>query len=128
MSRLRVLYAPRDIAGQPGEWAAALRREGVDAQVWSFGEPAFGLRPDRVWDQDRLLADPLYRWQALDEAVKSFDVFHFQYGRGLIDAREPVLPELWDLPLLRSLGKRVYMHWHGSDVRLPSVHAEREPD
>ena len=38
------------------------------------------------------------------------------------------MPELWDLPLLRSLGKRVYMHWHGSDVRLPSVHAEREPD
>lgn len=128
MSKLRVLYAPRDIAGQPSEWAAALRRQGVDAQVWSFGEAAFGLRPDRVWDQDRLLADPLYRWQVLDEAVRSFDVFHFQYGRGLIDAKEPVLPELWDLPLLRSLGKRVYMHWHGSDVRLPSVHVQREPD
>jgi glycosyltransferase involved in cell wall biosynthesis len=128
MTKLRVLYAPRDIAGQPSEWAAALRREGVDAQVWSYGEPAFGLRSDRVWYQDRLLADPLYRWQALDEAVRGFDVLHFQYGRSLIDAREPVLPELWDLPLLRSLGKRVYMHWHGSDVRLPSVHAEREPD
>lgn len=128
MSKLRVLYAPRDIAGQPSEWAAALRRQGVDAQVWSFGEAAFGLRPDRTWDQDRLLADPLYRWQVLDEAVRSFDVFHFQYGRGLLDAKEPVLPELWDLPLLRSLGKRVYMHWHGSDVRLPSVHAQREPD
>jgi glycosyltransferase involved in cell wall biosynthesis len=128
MSKLRVLFAPRDIAGQPSEWAAALRRDGVDARVWSFGEPAFGLRPDRVWDQDRLLADPLYRWQVLDEAIKGFDVFHFQYGRSLIDAREPGLPELWDLPLLRSLGKRVYMHWHGSDVRLPSVHAEREPD
>lgn len=128
MSKLRVLYAPRDIAGQPSEWAAALRKQGVDAQVWSFGEAAFGLRPDRTWDQDRLLADPLYRWQVLDEAVRTFDVFHFQYGRGLVDAKEPVLPELWDLPLLRSLGKRVYMHWHGSDVRLPSVHAQREPD
>ncbi|WP_194908919.1 hypothetical protein [Catenulispora rubra] len=128
MSKLRVLYAPRDIAGQPSEWAEALRAQGVEAQVWSFGEPAFGLRPDREWDQDRLLADPMYRWQALDEAVRGFDVFHLQYGRGLLDAKEPVLPELWDLPLLRSLGKRVYMHWHGSDVRLPSVHAEREPD
>jgi glycosyltransferase involved in cell wall biosynthesis len=128
VSKLRVLYAPRDIAGQPSEWAATLRRKGVDAQVWSFGEPAFGLRPDRVWDQDRLLAEPDYRWQVLDEAVRGFDVFHFQYGRGLIDAHEPVMPEMWDLPLLRSLNKRVYMHWHGSDVRLPSIHAEREPD
>ena len=25
MSKLRVLYAPRDIAGQPSEWAKALR-------------------------------------------------------------------------------------------------------
>src|SRR5260221_3696816 len=30
--------------------------------------------------------------------------------------------------LLLDNKKRVYMHWHGSDVRLPSVHAEREPD
>ena len=127
-SKLRVLYAPRNIAGQPTEWAAALRREGVDAKVWSYGDAAFGLPVDREWDQDRLLADPMYRWQALDEAVRGFDVFHFQYGRSLIDAHEPVMPELWDLPLLRSLGKRVYMHWHGSDVRLPSVHAEREAD
>ena len=124
----RVLYAPRNIAGQPSEWAAALRKRGVDAQVWSYGDTAFGIAVDREWDSDRLLADPEYRWRALDEAVKSFDVFHFQYGRSLIDAHEPVLPQLWDIPLLRSLGKRVYMHWHGSDVRLPSAHAEREPD
>jgi hypothetical protein len=39
-----------------------------------------------------------------------------------------VLPALWDLPLLKFLGKRVLMHYRGSDVRLPSVHKEREPD
>src|SRR5260221_2900417 len=30
--------------------------------------------------------------------------------------------------LLLDNKKHLYMHWHGSDVRLPSVHAEREPD
>ena len=129
MSRLRVLFAPRNIAAQPLEWATALRAAGHHAQVWSFGETAFGLPVDRVWDADRLLADPAYRWQVLTEAVDSFDVLHFQYGRSLLNAHEPTLPELWDLPLLRSLGKRVFMHWHGSDVRLRSLHMEREgPD
>lgn len=128
MSRPRVLYAPRNIAGQPSEWAAAVRPHGVHAQVWSFGEPAFGLPVDRVFDQDRLLADPMYRFGALADAVREFDVFHFQYGRSLLNPDEPDLPELWDLPLLRSLGKRVFMHWHGSDVRLRSAHMRREPD
>ncbi|MGW0661393.1 hypothetical protein [Streptodolium elevatio] len=128
MTSLRVLYAPRDIAGQPSTWARGMRALGVHAEVWSFGEPAFGIVPDRVWDADRLLAEPEYRWQVLDHAVRNFDVFHFQYGRSLLNAHEPLLPALWDLPLLRSLGKKVFMHWHGSDVRLRSVHMEREPD
>ncbi|MDI2132268.1 glycosyltransferase family protein [Yinghuangia seranimata] len=128
MTRLRVLYAPRDIAGQPSTWARGLRALGVHAEVWSFGEPAFGLVADRVWDADRLLADPAYRWEVLDRAVRGFDVVHLQYGRSLLNAHEPLLPALWDVPLLRSLGKKVFMHWHGSDVRLRSVHMEREPD
>jgi hypothetical protein len=125
---MRVLFAPRNISGQATEMAEAVRRQGHDAEVWSFGPPAFGFEADRVFDRDRLLTHPEYRWSMFDEAVKSFDVFHFMYGRSLLDPVDPVLPTMWDIPLLKFLGKRVVMHYRGSDVRLPSIHKQREPD
>lgn len=123
----RVLYAPRNIAGQAAEYAAAVRPLGFETEVWSYGDPAFDFGADRVLDRERLLTDPRHRWDVVDQAVRRFDVFHFQYGRSLLDPQAPGLPDLWDLPLLRSLGKRVLMHFRGSDVRLRSAHLEREP-
>ena len=124
--RKRVLFAPRNISGQASEYREAIRQFGWEGEVWSLGEPAFGFGADRVLDKARFVRDPAYRWDILDEAVESFDVFHLQYGRSLVNSNE-ALPELWDLPLLKSLGKKVLMHFRGSDVRLPSVHREREP-
>ena len=69
--------------------AAAVRRFGHQAEVWSYGEPAFGFPADRVVNTDRLVADPRYRWRILAEAVERFDVLHFMYGRSLIDPIDP---------------------------------------
>jgi hypothetical protein len=123
-----VLYAPRNISGQSTEYAEAIRGLGAHAEVWSYGEPAFGFACDFVADQERLLVDPGYRWHVFDRAVRHFDVFHLQYGRSLLNPEGVVLPDLWDVPLLKSLGKRVFMHWRGSDLRLKSMHVIREPE
>jgi hypothetical protein len=125
---MRILFAPRNISGQAQEMAEAVRVYGHEAEVWSFGSPAFGFGADRVFDKDRLLTHPDYRWSMFDEAVRRFDVFHFIYGRSLLDPVDPVLPPLWDLPVLKFLGKRVLMHFRGSDVRLASLHQQREAD
>lgn len=125
---LHVLYAPRNVSGQASEYAEAIRPFGLSGEVWSYGEPAFGFSADAMIDQDRLLADPNYRWKLFDHAVRTFDVFHFQYSRSLLNPEGVVLPELWDLPLLKSLGKRVVMHFRGSDVRRPTTHLAKEPD
>ena len=124
----RVLYAPRNISGQATEYVHAVRPYGFDGEVWSYGETAYDFPADRVVDTERLLTDPRARWDLFDEAVRSFDVFHLIYSRSLLDPLGHVLPELWDVPLLKSLGKRVVMHFRGSDVRRPSVHVEKEPD
>ncbi len=125
---MRILFAPRNISGQAEEMAAAARSYGHEAEVWSFGPPALGFGADREFDRDRLLTHPDYRWSMFDEAVRGFDVFHLIYGRSLLDPVDPVLPALWDLPVLKFLGKRVLMHFRGSDVRLPSIHQQRETD
>lgn len=108
--------------------AEAVRSAGHSADVWVFGESPFGISGARSFDKPRLLADPEYRWDMFDEAIRNFDVFHFMAGHSLLDAAEPTMPILWDLPLLRLLGKKVVMHFRGSEVRMPSIHLEREPD
>jgi hypothetical protein len=128
MSALRILYAPRNIAGQAEMYARAVRARGHHAEVWSFGPPAFGFDADRVIDPGRFQADAGHRWEILDDAVRRFDVLHFQYGRSLLLPQLPPLPPLAELPLLASLNKKLVMNFRGSDVRLRSIHIEREPD
>ncbi len=127
MSRPRVLYAPRNISGQASAYVDAVRDRGFDGEVWSYGPTAFGFSADRVFDKVDLKTDPDLRVRTFVEAATEFDIFHFQYGRSLLDARDVTVPDLWDVPVLKSLGKRVFMHWRGSDVRLRSMHLEREP-
>jgi hypothetical protein len=124
----RVLFAPRNISGQASEYVAAIRPFGFDGEVWSYGATAFDFGADRILDTERLLTDPSHRWDVFDAAVRRFDIFHFQYSRSLLTPQSYVLPQLWDLPLLKSLGKRVIMHFRGTDVRRRSDHLRREQD
>jgi len=125
---VRVLYAPRNISGQASEYARAVAPLGIDAEVWSYGETAYGFHADRVIDEQRIITDPRFRWKLLKYAIDNYDVFHFQYSRSLLETIDVTLPELWDIPFLKSLGKRVFMHFRGSDVRLRSIHTQREAD
>lgn len=47
--------------------------------------------------------------------IKKYDVFHFHFGHSL-------LPKNIDLWLLRKLNKKVYMEYHGSELRRKSVY------
>jgi hypothetical protein len=53
----------------------------------------------------------------LAKAARQYDVFHFNFGQAMLPA-----PGGWgvDLPLLRALGKRVFMTFQGCDARQTS--------
>lgn len=121
---LRILHAPRNIAGQGSDIVSALRRLGHHAELWEDSPDVFGRPSDRVLALDR--ADGRPTWEAIGDVVERFDIVHFHFGHTLVP-RNGVLPPYWDVPLLRSLGLRLYFTFHGSDIRMGRIHAEINP-
>jgi len=123
---MRILHAPNNIANQAGYVADALRALGHDVEVWEFSPSAFAFPYDRAVDiSDR---NPIAIWEAFDEAVRRFDIFHFHFGRSFFSfpwAGMP--PPFWDLPILKMLGKKVFFTFHGSDCRIRRIHEEVNP-
>ncbi len=122
---LRILHAPRNIAGQPGDTAAALRRMGHHVELWIETPDRFGRPADRVLGYDAY--EPALVFRAIRDAIDGFDILHFHFARSLVPTLGSQLPPLWDLPLYRALGLRVYFTFHGSDIRLDRLHREVNP-
>jgi len=114
---MRILHVPLNIANQPGYLARAQRRMGHEAEVWEFGDNAFGFTNDRRIDI--YARDPRLIWEAFSDAVQRFDIFHFNFARSFFSYPWPIgpVPAYWDLPILRSLGKKVFFTFHGTDCR-----------
>ena len=118
---MRILQAPYNIANVAWGTALGLRGLGHDAEVWQVEPNKFSFPCDRTFPF------PPPDWRSLvkliEEALDSFDAYHFHYGGSLVPRQRGSLPALWDLPLYRNAGKRVAFTFHGSDVRLGSVYA-----
>jgi hypothetical protein len=111
---LRVLHAPVNIAGQPYALVKALRRQGLDAQLWVFKERPFVRGYDRSLHLERRrtgVAKWLVALRALVQAARDFDLFHYHTSVTLL------YPVHWDLPILRALGKKIVIQFWGSDLR-----------
>ncbi len=117
---LRVLHAPRNIAGQGSDIVAALRRAGHEAELWEDVPDPFGRGADRALELD--LRDARGTVDAIVEAARRFDVIHFHYGRTFVPWWG-ILPPYWDLPVLRGLGRKVFFTFHGTDARIEHLHA-----
>lgn len=125
--RPRVLIAPANFAGQGYRWARALDAAGVPTLAWQrslrdgFGYPADHADGSRAQGASR-------RWQrsVFDEVVDTVEAVVIEAGRPLFGAlfgHDPVL----EATALRDAGVRVATLWHGTDIRLPSVHRTDHP-
>jgi glycosyltransferase involved in cell wall biosynthesis len=116
---VRVLHAPVEVAGQLALSAAALRRAGVEATAYCEVHPFdYPVGPDVVPAVGR----PLRYVAQTARLVARHDVVHFHFAtsffresRGFFDAR------------LIARRKPVFVTFHGSDVRQPSLAAAASP-
>jgi glycosyltransferase involved in cell wall biosynthesis len=122
---MRILHAARNPANQAGIAVGALRRLGFEAEAWSYDDNVFDFPVDRAIDIRS--GDPTIFWRTFLEAIERFDVLHFHFGRTFFADSWGGVPPLWDLPIYRILGKRVFATWHGSDCRIRRIHVEQNP-
>lgn len=126
---VRLLVGPANFAGQGWAWARAAERHvtGVGATSFSFDDNAFSFPVDySVPVQMYALSK---RWQREQSRhIRS------EYTHVLIEAERPVFGTLHgstadgDIRALRKAGLQVALISHGSDVRIPSRHAQMYAD
>jgi glycosyltransferase involved in cell wall biosynthesis len=121
---MRILHAPSNIANQAWYAAQGLRALGYDVEVWEYGDARFGFPADRLIDTSA--RDENVIWEHFLEAIERFDVFHFHFARSLIPTWVRV-PFLWDVPMLRLLGKKIFFTFHGAECTVRRIHEQTNP-
>lgn len=113
---MRVLHAPVNIAGQASILAQAQRELGVKADVLVFDQNKFNYNCDVNLSLSgrTLIGKCIALTFNFIKCLFNYDVFHFHFGSSL-------LPCNLDLPVLRLFGKKVVMHYWGSDIRQSSI-------
>lgn len=103
-SRMRVLHAPIEIAGQIGVICGGLRKKGTFASGYNFFSTYLGYK-------DYLMNTDMFEMSGMFEAASQyFDLFHYHYGLS-------IFPNFRDIEILRKVGKPMVMHHWGNDVR-----------
>jgi len=110
---MRVLLAPKEIAGQSSILSKALRDLGVFARSINFAvENKYGYKLDYdlpLWKYPAIFRYPI-KILIFISSLFIFDTFHFHGG-------ESFFWRSLDLPILKLLGKKVVIHFHGSEIR-----------
>lgn len=137
---LRVLHCPWNVAGNPAGLARAERELGLESrsvQLTAGGRYQFDADHTLFPPGMPLAAQERFRWRLLWQAIREYDVIHFNFGESILMGRtcpglSPAGAGRWrdwlferywsffwmaDVPLLKRLGKGIVMTYQGDDAR-----------
>ena len=116
LARKKILLAPHEIGNQMQLLAEELRHRGFFATAATFSQEWYGYTndihlnlnhiPGKLRRHIRLLLFSLW-------ATSNYDIFHFFWGESLYGFGP--FSHL-DLPILRRLGKKIFVHFRGLDL------------
>ncbi len=109
----RIFHGLFNIAGIPGILAKTEREHGYDSQAVCFPDGHFKRSIDQTIEG---LSPALFL-----SAAKNHDIFNFHFGSSFFGH------SLRDIRLLKMMGKKVFMHFHGCDIRDSKVVQEKYP-
>lgn len=111
---MRILHGMTNVAGQGTFAVKGLKELGQDAKLVLWRSNKYGYDYDLCLKigHNKLLY-PIYgvimSFYGI-YAMFHYDMFHFHYGYS-------ALPYNYDLPIIKALNKKVFMEFHGSDIR-----------
>ncbi len=118
---MRILHAPTNIGGMPFALAKAQRELGHGAVSYIMVPSQYNYSADLKLDVRKNKSDLLRAVWNVFKFGYQFDVFHFYFGKSLTGFG------LYDVPVLKLFGKKVFFYFCGSDIRDPETLFKRYP-
>lgn len=117
---VHILHCPSDVGGNPWGLSRAERELGLQSDMVVFNQQWFGYNNDINLNLDAspVLIKDFKRFRFYKSVLDKYDVFHFNFGRSILDYPFSGLFNYIDLPELKRRGKKVIMTFQGCDARL----------
>lgn len=108
----RILIAGFEIGGQMALIAETFRQKGIKCHSVAFNQDFRNYTNDFSLTRKgiRGIADKAVFWA---NSIRNYDIFYFFWGKSFLDTNR--FPNL-DLPLLKKMGKKILVHYRGSDL------------
>lgn len=120
-----VVHLPAFSANQPYTFANALRQINVDATSVSLANSQFKYEcHEKIDSKKNTLESIKYYFET--SGLNKYHIFHYHF-RPLIYNKYFAFPTGIDLLFLKAMGKKVFFHFRGSEVRLGSVFKKMTP-
>lgn len=121
--KYKVLHGFAPSAGQPAMMASALRSIGVDAFNVSIGYDKFSYPSDFSFIESGMID----RVDVLSEFGGLADIVHIHATTPYFNSGFPCFPMGTDLLALKAAGKKIVIHFRGSEIRVASIFRANNP-
>lgn len=123
-----ILQLPKYSANQPGTLARALVKLGFESKFAALGRHPFRYASDILITREQRSVSAVKSYFC-DQGLGSYRTYHFHACPLLYNVYdgEFAFPTGFDLVLLKAMGKRVFFHFRGSEIRMHSSYRLTSP-